>query len=244
MTRDLASKYDTAFFEHYAPGTRKSAAVVVPLVNKLVRPESVLDVGCGVGTWLAEWINQGVTDVLGLDGDYLDSAAMQIEPTTFLPVDLRSPFSLGRRFDLVESLEVAEHLEESCADAFVQSLASHADTVLFSAAIPGQGGTHHVNEQWPSYWAEKFAHAGLKPFDVIRPTIWADRRVDCWYRQNILLFSKKRAFDVDDACIDVVHPEYWETHYTHPPVRQLVGKFPAAVTSAVRNMLPSLGKRR
>ena len=240
MTENLARAYDEAFFEGLEAGSRRSASVVVPLVQKLVRPKSVLDVGCGVGAWVAEWINQGVTDVLGLDGEYVDKSMLQIPLTSFQSTDLRNPFSLGRRFDLVQSLEVAEHLEESCADAFVQSLVDHADTILFSAAIPGQLGKHHVNEQWPSYWAEKFSHFGLKSFDVVRPTIWMDQRVDCWYRQNTILFSKESSFDVSDTCIDVVHPEYWEELNAHPPLRRLPGAF----AYAMRYRLSPLIKRR
>lgn len=243
MTGELAQLYDTAFFEDHAGGSYRSAAVIVPLVNKLVRPSSVLDVGCGVGTWLSEWASQGVSDLLGLDGDYVDRTAIRIPSTSFRPVDLQSPFSLDRKFDLVESLEVAEHLEDSCADAFVQSLASHADTVLFSAAIPGQGGAHHVNEQWPSYWTAKFSQVGLRVFDVIRPIIWMDSRVDIWYRQNILLFSRSADFELNGTPIDVVHPGYWEAiKNAKPSLRQCVGSLPEAVKSAVRNRLPT-GKR-
>jgi len=239
MAEKLAPQYDANFFEGQSPGSRRSAAVVVPVVNELVRPRSVLDVGCGVGTWLAEWSCGGVTDLCGLDGEYVDRSAMQIQPSNFTAMDLRKPFSLGRRFDLVQSLEVAEHLEESCSDMLVQSLASHGDTILFSAAVPGQGGTNHVNEQWPSYWAEKFSWLGLKPFDVVRPVIWNDSRVDWWYRQNILIFSKNAAFEMRQPCIDVVHPECFKANhqYRKPPLRQLVGDFPAAVGCAMRNRL-------
>jgi SAM-dependent methyltransferase len=242
MMRDVTPQYDASFFGSQAPGSRKSAAVVVPLVNKLVRPNSVLDVGCGVGTWLAEWVSEGVTDVLGLDGEYAGKAGMQIESTRFLPADLRNSISVGRRFDLVESLEVAEHIDEAYADIFVESLVSHADTVLFSAAIPGQTGRHHVNEQWPSYWIEKFAHAGLKPFDVVRPLIWANPRIEVWYRQNILLFSRNLTFDVSDTCVDVVHPELWGVR--QDDLRLLVRSLPAAATSALRKRLAPAGRRR
>lgn len=242
--KELDREYDPVFFEDHAAGSRNSAAVVVPLVNKLVQPKSVLDVGCGVGTWLAEWAGQGVTDHLGLDGDYVDRTALQIPATTFRSADLRSPFSLGRQFDLVESLEVAEHLDESCADSFVRSLASHADTVLFSAAIPGQGGRHHVNEQWPSYWVPKFSRYGLDVFDIIRPIIWTDRRIEYWYRQNILLFSKRTDFNGCDTRIDVVHPDYWEARINGPlTLRQCVSGLPGAVKSTVRDRLLPMGKR-
>jgi SAM-dependent methyltransferase len=243
--KELGQEYDPLFFEDHAAGSRNSAAVVVPLINKLVQPKSVLDVGCGVGTWLSQWADQGVTDLLGLDGDYVDRAALQIPASNFRSVDLQSSFSLGRQFDLVESLEVAEHLDESCADSFVRSLANHADTVLFSAAIPGQGGRHHVNEQWPSYWVPIFSRYGLEVFDIIRPVIWTDRRIEYWYRQNILVFSKRTDFNGCDTLLDVVHPDYWEARIYGPlTLRQSLSSLPGAVTSAVRNRLLSARKRR
>lgn len=183
---------------------------MVPLVNELLRPASVLDVGCATGTWLAEWNSAGVSDVFGVDGDYVDRAALQVPSDRFVAADLQQPFSLGRKFDLVQTLEVAEHLDEAHADTFVESLARHGDTILFSAAIPGQGGTHHVNEQWPSYWSEKFEKAGYTTYDVIRPRIWTDPRVIMWYRQNILLFARGRAFESVMPHLDLVHPEMWE----------------------------------
>jgi SAM-dependent methyltransferase len=224
-----ATAYTPTFFDELARGTQESAQVVVPLVNALVQPASVLDVGCGVGTWLAEWNTVGVPDLVGLDGDYVDRAALRIPVDRFTPADLQQPFSLGRRFDLVQSLEVAEHLDEPYADAFVESLSRHGDTVLFSAAIPRQGGTHHVNEQWPSYWAEKFAKAGYTVHDVIRPQIWTDPRVAVWYRQNMLLFARDREFGGGPTRLDVVHPEMWQNP------RQLLRGVPAALSALLRD---------
>jgi SAM-dependent methyltransferase len=182
------------------------------MVRELVRPASVLDVGCGAGTWLAAWRGAGISDVVGVDGDYVDRTKLQIPSDRFVPTELQEPFSLGRKFDLVQTLEVAEHLDETNADTFVESLARHSDTVLFSAAVPGQGGTHHVNEQWPSYWTEKFAKAGYTCYDILRPRIWADQRILWFYRQNILLFARGRTFDGFDgaeAPLSLVHPEMW-----------------------------------
>jgi SAM-dependent methyltransferase len=191
----------------------------------------VLDVGCATGTWLDEWIKVGVSDVLGIDGDYVDRAALHIPVEKFTTVDLEQPFSLGRTFDLVQTLEVAEHLDEAHADAFVESLAKHGETILFSAAIPGQGGDHHVNEQWPSYWAEKFAQAGYTLYDIIRPQIWADERIIWWYRQNILVFARGRTFDTALTPLDVVHPEFWQNR------RQVMSSVPKALGTALRGKL-------
>jgi len=202
--------YTSAFFDEVARGTRESAQTVIPMVHKLLQPTSVLDVGCATGTWLEEWGKVGVSDVLGIDGDYVDRTALHIPAERFSNVNLERPFSLGRTFDLVQTLEVAEHLDEANADTFVESLVRHGETVMFSAAIPGQGGDHHVNEQWPSYWAEKFDRAGYALYDIVRPQIWTDPRIVWWYRQNILIFARGRAFDAAMTPLDMVHPEFWQ----------------------------------
>ena len=238
MSQQTKVLYNSSFFDEVTHGTRESAQVVVPLVYELVRPASVLDVGCATGTWLAEWCNAGVPDVLGIDGDYVNRSELQIPLNDFAPVDLQLPFALGRRFDLVQTLEVAEHLDEERADAFVESLARHGDVILFSAAIPGQGGTHHVNEQWPSYWAEKFGKAGYTAYDVIRPGIWDDDRVQFWYRQNMLLFARGRDFDGAATRLDLVHPQMWESGAAY---RHLLRNLPATAAGLLRG---KLGNRR
>ena len=241
MKHEPGTDYGSSFFHAVAPGSRSSAAVVVPLVDKLVGPGSVLDVGCGVGTWLAEWESRGVTDVFGLDGEYVDKSSIQISLEKFRSMDLRNPFSMGRQFGLVECLEVAEHIEEPHADTLVESLTSHAGTILFSAAIPGQTGYHHVNEQWPSYWIAKFAKFGFLPFDVIRPRIWTDRHVEVWYRQNILLFSRTLIFDKFEELVDVVHPELWD--FGCHSLRFILGNLRGAIAYNLRKGLPSAERR-
>jgi SAM-dependent methyltransferase len=183
--------YDQAFFDKSLQDTRSSAAAVVPLLVGILRPSSVLDVGCGIGTWSAEFLRAGVPDVIGVDGSYIDRAALAMPPERFVAADLIRPLDLGRRFDLVVSLEVAEHLPESAARTFVGSLTRHGPMVIFSAAIPGQGGTHHINEQWPEYWVELFEAQGFRCLDPIRRELWSDSRVQVCYRQNMLVFAHR-----------------------------------------------------
>jgi SAM-dependent methyltransferase len=241
----MSPTYDADFFDEYAYASQRSAEIVVPIVNDLVKPHSVLDVGCGLGTWLAEWIRVGVTDVIGLDGKYVDPNTLRIPTTNFMPTDLNTSFSLGRTFDLVESLEVAEHLDEDRADQLVEAIANHGDTVLFSAAIPGQGGQHHVNEQWPSYWVKKFSEHGLALFDVIRPTIWQNPEVEVWYRQNIFIFSSELKLDRSALPTNLVHPELWDANRLnsgHPTLRSLLADFPAATRASLQYHLKRLQK--
>src|SRR5262249_50066622 len=150
---------------------------------------SIVDVGCGLGTWLAAFRELGVTDVVGIDGEYVDRDLLEIPQEQFREVDLSAPFSLDRTFDLAISLEVAEHLPPEAAEAFVESVARLAPVVLFSAAIPFQSGNHHLNEQWPDYWTTLFRRHNYVPIDCIRGKIWDNYEVEPWYVQNSLIFA-------------------------------------------------------
>lgn len=177
---------------------------LVPILMSMLKPSSVLDVGCGTGTWLKAFDEKGITDYLGVDGGYVDRQMLKIPITKFVPQDLREEWSLNRKFDLALSLEVAEHLPEESADRFVKILAAHGEAIIFSAAIPGQGGQNHLNEQWPAYWQQKFERHGFYFHDVIRPMIWANERIEWWYRQNIFLLTKIKPVD---EIRPLVHPE-------------------------------------
>lgn len=183
--------YNDDFYDYISRGSRASAEIVVPLVRANVRLDSVADVGAGNGTWLAVWMDAGVADVCGIDGAYVDVARLKIPAVSFRPHDLAAPLDLGRRFDLVQSLEVAEHLPEARAETFVDTLVAHGDVVLFSAAVPHQGGEHHVNEQPPEYWRRKFAARGYACFDWLRPRLAGESRVKPWYRFNTLLYANE-----------------------------------------------------
>jgi SAM-dependent methyltransferase len=187
--------YTERFFQSHREGARRSAEAIVPLVLTLIRPGSVLDIGCGLGTWLAAFRRHGVDDVLGVDGHHVDAQRLEIPVDRFVAADLERPVLLGRQFDLVVSLEVAEHLPETSADVFVDTLTSHGPAVLFSAAIPFQGGADHRNEQWPAYWAERFRDRGYAATDCIRQAVWTNDDVDWWYAQNTLLYVRRDRID-------------------------------------------------
>jgi SAM-dependent methyltransferase len=179
------------FTRNLLEGSRRSAEVVVPLVMQLVRPASVVDVGCGTGGWLAAFRSRGVRDVLGLDGDWAPREMLEIPEENFRAFDLREPLRLGRHFDLVLCLEVAQHLPGECAGPLVRSLTDLGPVVLFSAAVPHQGGVCHVNEQWPGYWARLFDAWGYAAVDCLRDRIWENDEVEWWFAQNLLLFAAR-----------------------------------------------------
>src|SRR5262249_3367303 len=140
-------------------------------------------------SWLAAFQECGVHDFLGIDGPYVDPRSLLVDPAHFRAADLSRPIVLTRSFDLAICLEVAEHLPPTSAGPLVRTLTAAASPVLFSAALPGQGGTAHINEQWPEYWEALFRERGYQRLDPIRKHIWMNPLVEWWYRQNIYLYA-------------------------------------------------------
>lgn len=200
----------------------KASSIIVPLLVQKIKPKSVVDVGCGIGTFLNVFKKEGVRDIVGLDGEWVNTELLKkyIDIESLKIVDLEKVLILGRRFDLAVSLEVAEHIKESSVDVFVENLVNLSDVIVFSAAFPGQGGQNHVNEQWPSYWAEKFGKHGYGFYDVLRPIFWDNKDIDIWYRQNMFLVLKESKKYIVKAFVDnnskkllnFVHPEIFESH--------------------------------
>lgn len=187
-----SEKYTDDFFSELEANSHKSAKIVLPLFYQVFKPESVIDVGCGTGTWLKVWDEiLGVKDYLGIEGPYVKPEMLKIPVEKVQFKDLKNDFYPGRKFDLAMSLEVAEHLPTDYSREFIRRLTQLSDIILFSAAIPHQQGTYHINEQYPEFWAKHFGEFDFIPVDYMRPRIWNHPQVEYWYQQNIILFVKK-----------------------------------------------------
>jgi SAM-dependent methyltransferase len=242
------SAYTQNFYNLLQEGCQQSAGEIIPIVIELIQPQSVIDIGCGLGTWLSKFQQYNITDILGVDGDYIEPEQLEIPSDKFIPYDLKHPFTIDRKFDLVISLEVAEHLPQDCAEEFVASLTNLGSVVLFSAAIPFQGGTEHINEQWPDYWVSFFEKRDFIPIDCIRRRIWTNEKVEVWYAQNIMVFVDKKVLDLPqydllkkeltfsiNSKLSVVHPKkYLEVVERHLQSLQEIEKIKAA--SQPKNM--------
>jgi len=247
-------RYDSEFYRDRNKLTRLAAETILALVQRAIpKIEAAIDVGCGVGTWLSVLREQGVAEVAGIDGDWVDRESLVIPPDCFIRRDLSvSDIDLKRKYDLVISLEVAEHLPPERAEPFVTRLTELGDFVLFSAAIPGQGGVNHVNEQWPEYWIELFGRRGYAPFDIIRRHIWAEDRIAVHYRQNILLFVKRERVpdlriadrSVTPEVFSVVHPRLFENKlraWQNPTIRESAARLMGAIGARVRRQFRAQG---
>jgi SAM-dependent methyltransferase len=248
--------YTEAFYNLQAESSYRSAVRVLGALFQRWRPGSVVDIGCGVGSWLRVAKELGAHTVLGVDGAYVPREALMIEAACFLAADLGSLPAIGQRFDLALCLEAAEHLPAERAEQLAETLVGFADVVLFSAAIPYQGGHGHVNENWPGYWADKFAAHGYLVYDELRRQIWSDAEVCWWYRQNLLVFVREGVArarfpgwrPAARESLAVVHPEqYLNALYrfpARPKGRRLETDlaYERDVASDVRRAAPNYGK--
>ncbi|HEC2816442.1 TPA: class I SAM-dependent methyltransferase [Campylobacter jejuni] len=194
--------YNEDFYNAQKDGSYKSAIQILTMVNNIFpNINKVFDVGCGLGTWLKAWqdIKKDIS-VFGIDGNNVNDNLFFIPRDCYRRVDLTQNYLdlfklIGinlenkiKPFDLVQSLEVAEHLDEKYSENFIDILVNLSDIVLFSAAIPYQWGTNHINCQPPEYWAKLFKNKGYVCFDILRADIWENKNIEWWYRQNIMIY--------------------------------------------------------
>lgn len=204
VTRSCKIDYDHDFNLHTVSG----ASMALQRFFEGKPPNSLLDVGCGKGSWLRAALDLGVHEIYGVDGVPIKGDALLIPRQSFQVADLLKKFDLGRKFDIVLCLEVAEHLPSDAAPRLIGTLVAHSDLILFSAAAVGQQGQHHVNCQWPGYWQDLFNAHGYVCDDAFRWQIWDLIDIEPWYRQNI--FTAKHAPLIagnEPRLKAVIHPE-------------------------------------
>ncbi len=232
--KPLTAQYNERFYNSQMDGSYRSASEYVKYLSQLYQPESVIDFGCGRGTWLKAFKDIGVERLVGLDGKWNSQGRMVEQSIKFVPVDLNGPVNISEKFDIAISLEVAEHLKDSSADSFVNNMIASSDVVMFGAAYPSQGGTDHMNEQPPTYWANIFLKYGYVPYDIFRPVFWGSPTVSFWYQQNTFLYvrSSSRVNEtlknmghkpiLNTAFMNCVHPTLYNLKLSSLSVKSMV----------------------
>jgi SAM-dependent methyltransferase len=234
----LDKYYDRRSYDQQVAGSLSSARKYAAVLSRVLSPTSVLDVGCGRGTWLKAFIEQGAKRVVGLDGPWNSQSNMIEAEIEFVECDLENIPSADERFDLALSVEVGEYLTIPASEKLVSALCSASDFVIFGASIVGQGGADHINEQPQSFWARKFFERGYAAFDIFRPQLWGDPDVEEWYQQNTFFFAKKaalsRVMQEHLALCEIVFPAFMDLR--HPAITGLKVKL-ADVGKTLRGRL-------
>ena len=192
--------YSKKFYSSVDSRATDAADKVFEILKKYMHLRTLVDLGCGGGTWILRALDAGVDHVIGIDlSDSIDLIEGNETSNSFLENgrmvlirrdlvhDSVSPIP---KADAVICLEVAEHLPSNISDQIVDLLCESSICVVFSAAQPGQGGTYHINEQPLDYWARKFAERGYIPFDIFRTILLGSSHIPRYYANNLLLFVK------------------------------------------------------
>lgn len=198
--------YTPHFYEIIRDGCRSSADTLVPmLVEMFGEPETVLDVGGGEGWWSRAYEEFGAKTTL-LESS--DAETMSVGDR--LTWDLDDPRLADRvidHYDVAVCLEVAEHLHNP--EQLIDFLCKASDTIVFSAAIPGQSGAGHINCKWQSEWAAMFIERGYEVSQALAFHIWENRLIEPWYRQDLLICTTDKRHVTQPKILDIVHPEIW-----------------------------------
>jgi SAM-dependent methyltransferase len=195
----LAAKelvYDRRFFETTDPHHVPMYTLLADSIVELEAPASVVDVGCGAGILLERFQERNV-EIRGIEGS---RHAIELSGVRdhILRANLEHGVPAVGRFDLACCIEVAEHLPARSAKGLVDGLTRLSDAVVFTAALPGQGGTHHVNERPHAYWEGLFARAGFER-DNRRESELKERIAaipePAWMRMNLMVFRRAAQSD-------------------------------------------------
>jgi SAM-dependent methyltransferase len=226
LQEDTISKelYNKEFYENQSQGSSQSAEFFASHLQDLLKSRSVVDFGCGHGSWLSAFGRYGAEKLLGFDGHWIRQEDIQDPMVRFEPLDLAQKIvGTYGTFDLAISLETAEHLRPESARIFIENITIHSDVVMFSAAYENQGGTSHINERKHTYWAGLFSELGYVPYDIFRPIAWGNAKIDFWYQQNTFLYVKESSdirkvlhskghFPIGNIeFMNCVHPELYDT---------------------------------
>ncbi len=240
--------YSNKFFKDFSKTAEESAKELVPLFIKIFKPNSVIDLGCGLGFFIKSFIENGILDVCGIDGDWVPLEDLVIPKEVFIAKDLTIDLDIGRKFDVAISLEVAEHIPSDKVKIFLKNLEKCSNNIIFSAAIPYQGGTGHCNERWQSFWVNYFKHSGYYFIDV-RPIIWNNHKIANYYRQNLLIFTKSESIknefyknfykNFDIYILDIVHPEIWQAKVdpSYISIKEYLFKFPQVLLAFLKRKI-------
>jgi hypothetical protein len=170
--------------------------LIAEAIVQQYNPQSVIEFGCGKGDLSRAFASMGLS-VFAFDG-YANPDFYELENITFAKVDFNGTLALKthlaalkRKFDVAICLEVAEHLDPSVSSELIEVITSVSDVVIFSAAVPGQGGDGHINCRSREFWYDQFTKNNFEIADTIRVRLRGKDDVAVWYRLNVIDYVKR-----------------------------------------------------
>lgn len=156
------SLYNKEFFEWHLKYAREYSIKTMDYYCQKYKPTSVIDFGCGIGSYLESAYSNGIGDLKGYDIG--KRYAEPFIPEHLLPFiherDCTEPIFLDMRYDLVISFETIEHIDPKGTNGFLNNLVWALNVngrLLFTGAPPEQDGCGHINCHTREYWLNEFS---------------------------------------------------------------------------------------
>lgn len=188
-------KYTSKYYNRHLESYRKWENEVGRSIVKTLQPQSILDIGCGVGSYLEGALQYGCKDILGLDVSF-ETAKEFLTPEISPYIkygDATKPLDLNRKFKCVMSFETGEHIESDKTGVFIDNLCKHSSKyIILTAAPPGQAGTGHINLREKKFWISEVTKRNFK-FDSKLcdhfVSEWAKFGVEKYILRNLMVFK-------------------------------------------------------
>lgn len=189
---DLKTLYDAEFYNFSKEEVSKFVSSFVDIIIKEFNPKSVADIGCGIGLYVNEFDKRGV-EAVGYDGSPYAIKNSVTRKGLLKIGDIRKNLNFDKKYDIVLSIEVAEHIPTKCSDIFVNTLTKCSDVIILTAAQKGQGGTDHINEQPRYFWIKKFEKKNFNFNKSLSEKLsfkMKEKGVPWWIHGNLMIFQK------------------------------------------------------
>jgi 2-polyprenyl-3-methyl-5-hydroxy-6-metoxy-1,4-benzoquinol methylase len=204
------NKYSQEFYNSVSSRAVQSARITAGAIAGAIEPVSVVDIGSGQGVWLhtisefVPTVKRAVAlDIQSHKSPFFDALLKSSIDFKFVEANFENSSTLpDEQFDMAICLEVLEHLTPDTAVEVARDIGKKCSCLIFSAAILGQGGTGHINEQKFSYWMQLMRDQGFIALDIFRPALRKADDVPSYYKQNMMFFwhpqnSKRNGVKID-----------------------------------------------
>jgi hypothetical protein len=244
--------FDDGFYHALHGASSLSAKALVPSLVRLLQPRSVIDVGCGTGLWLKEFVDTGLPIAQGVEGPWLPEALLSIPADLVLRHDLSEGITLDCRFDLVICLGVANYLGGKLAKRLVETLTGLGSVVLFSPSGPGKRSGENRQTDTCELWNKLFAERGFEAFRGFAKHIAREGEVDSRYTREMVFYRDRRdrnGVDLDmrhldgppkAVALDRVQPVVMTCARDVELTRRFVASYATAVGPALRQPVVSV----
>lgn len=171
---------------------QSDAAIVSEAVIDLFAPESVFDVGCGIGLHLKPFLDNDIT-VQGIDESTVAHENAVIPTSHITLVDLNEPYTPQEQYDVTLCLDMLEYTSRSQEDVLITTVANTGDIGIVSAPLPRYSTMQYSREEPQKYWVDVFQEYGMQ-YDPEATAALQDR-IDAaddqaWVPQQLMVFRQ------------------------------------------------------